>query len=441
MRPARMKVPLASNEPRARLGLILAMLAISNVAACDSELAQPIQSTSPQPHERATPSGFDPVTIDDEFTNIAREEIPGFGGMYLENGAQVILLTDLSQSAAAIAHARLFRALGEREFAVEVRLVEYDFPQLVTWKDQLRASARALITFIDADERENAVTVEAATEEDIRLVELIAKELNIPDRALRTSLGGAIQFDATLSDAFSPIPGAVKFGSLVSECSAGVPAEFVFGGEYGIITASHCSEYEWGWDGGEWYQPSWTTHPIDVGYEYVDPDPQNGERNSDVSFVRLYSVFDYQIGRMARTYLSSTTIDPAYPVWSINAALPYAYDGDSVNITGYATGWRYGRITHTCADAVGYRADGTGPVWFLCQETANYPSGAGDSGAPIFTGSSALSKSRATFVGIHSGRRQSGSTTEAVLSPLENIEADLGDLYVCDPELTKWTDC
>lgn len=84
------------------------------------------------------------LTLDEEFSLLA-EQVPGFGGLYLdEEGTTHVYLQDLSR-------AREVQDLGER---VEVHQGAYDFRDLFAWKREVRdLMAEPGVLSLDIDER------------------------------------------------------------------------------------------------------------------------------------------------------------------------------------------------------------------------------------------------------------------------------------------------
>jgi hypothetical protein len=82
---------------------------------------------------------------------------------------------------------------------------------------------------------------------------------------------------------------------------------------------------------------------------------------------------------------------------------------------GRTTGWTQGKVTNTC---VNVGVSGTTIVQ-LCQNLVSARLGAGDSGSPVFKGSTNV-----TLSGILWGGNSSG--TQYVYSPISNIEKELG---------------
>lgn len=80
------------------------------------------------PAAQAQDEGTTPLTLDEEYARLA-EEVPGFGGLYLDpEGTTHVYLLDLSR-------AREVQDLGER---VEVHQGLYDFRDLFAWKEEVR---------------------------------------------------------------------------------------------------------------------------------------------------------------------------------------------------------------------------------------------------------------------------------------------------------------
>jgi hypothetical protein len=91
--------------------------------------------------------------------------------------------------------------------------------------------------------------------------------------------------------------------------------------------------------------------------------------------------------------------------------------GQTVNKVGRTTGWTQGLVTNTCVNT---GVSGSNIVQ-LCQTFVSAGVGGGDSGSPVFRGTSSV-----TLVGILWGGNSSG--TQFVYSPIANIEQELGAL-------------
>src|SRR5215213_3280089 len=145
-----------------------AVLAVLVTAACDtSELVNPEAAGSPTPSLSAAPQA-QIRTQDDEHARVARAEVPGFAGFYLEeDGTPVVRLVDLSQRGAAQRYLaqELTRAHGRANAPTEPVFLSaaYDFAQLKGWAEQVETLlARSDVFLVDVDEVNNRVHVGVA---------------------------------------------------------------------------------------------------------------------------------------------------------------------------------------------------------------------------------------------------------------------------------------
>ncbi len=78
-------------------------------------------------------------TIDDEFDRLAKEEIPGFGGLYFDEDLNpVIYLTDPNRRTDAERWVEEVQtALGSTGRTLVVRKADYYFSQLCRWRDMV----------------------------------------------------------------------------------------------------------------------------------------------------------------------------------------------------------------------------------------------------------------------------------------------------------------
>jgi hypothetical protein len=101
-----------------------------------------------------------PSILDQEYARIA-EQVPGFGGLYLDDrGTTHVYLQDLS-------YAREVQYLGER---VEVHQGDYAFRDLQAWKSEARGLlSRPGILALDIDEARNRLVIVAEAGYALRL--------------------------------------------------------------------------------------------------------------------------------------------------------------------------------------------------------------------------------------------------------------------------------
>jgi hypothetical protein len=122
------------------------------------------------------------------------------------------------------------------------------------------------------------------------------------------------------------------------------------------------------------------------------------------------------LGRIAKTTgpnNGSVTISGSLSITAEGAASV----GQTVGKVGRTSGWTTGKVTNAC---VNVGVTGTDIVQ-LCQNIVKSRVRGGDSGAPVFKGSSNV-----TLVGVLWGGNDPG--TEFVYSPITNVERELGAL-------------
>jgi hypothetical protein len=128
---------------------------------------------------------------EEPFAGVARQ-VPEFGGAYVDEGARrlYIWLTDTSDSILRQARSAVLDVLSG-EFAAYQAIAlqaKYSFLELTKWQDDITTRAGSLpgVVFVDADERNNRVTV--AVEDVGRYgpaVETEIARLGIPSDAVR----------------------------------------------------------------------------------------------------------------------------------------------------------------------------------------------------------------------------------------------------------------
>jgi hypothetical protein len=194
-------------------------------------------------------------------------------------------------------------------------------------------------------------------------------------------------------------------------------------GQNSFITNSHCTNTQGGTEGTRYWQPTQTGTPASIGTEVSDPGyfrNMNGCpggkrcRFSDASRVAYTQGTTFNLGKIARTTgpnNGSVTISGSFSITAEGSASV----GQTVNKVGRTTGWSRGRVTNSCVNVA---LKGTNIVQ-LCQNIVSAQAGEGDSGSPVFKGSTAV-----TLAGILWG----GSPGIYVYSPISNIERELGAL-------------
>jgi hypothetical protein len=414
-------------------------------------------ATTPEPVEEDTGMPEPPTktapNLNDHFAMVA-EALPDFGGMYFdEEGHLRVYVLDPDPGRTSQVRAVLGRVFGEELFVrsdnerrpvrrVEVYLVEgrYPFLQLLEW---FRAIDRVLdiegVWFKEIDERTNRLTIGI---EDLALeprVQSVLAEVGVPLEAVIIEETEPIEVHShSLVDHVRPSVG----GIIGLPCTVGFNA--IRGGVRGFVTNSHCTRQMGSVTGAQFFNHMGGGDHL-LGVEVVDPPywdcktwhlgPTRACRFSDAAFIRYDGRVTSSLGRIARTHFwrgpgqgpGDRFINHASPTFPIpsNANPPYPFKGEMVDKIGSRTGWTYGFVNKTCADAnTPGEFDGK-TIRLLCQDRANYTSDQGDSGSPVFL----WYGDRVQLLGVHVGRSGSNSW----FSALWNIREDIGAMTTHSP--------
>jgi hypothetical protein len=361
------------------------------------------------------------ATMDAELAAI-NDAIPGFGGMFVDfDGTLAVYL-------------QRDRGLRYRHaFGPGVRVLEgrWEFRQLADWRARLRPFlASSGIVHLDVDETRNRVRVGVDTGTPAgtrRALAVQLRALGIPRAAVDFVDAEPIVALQTLSDPFNPIPGGVEIHWSNFLCTLGFnvkrgpssdPAEACY-----FVTNDHCTDVQGSVTGTTYRQPAFGAL---IGVEILDPPFFSGGvcpvgricRYSDAALAEYFTATDCEFAKIARTFLGSTTIDPANPRWTIVAKVGSPLAGSTVAKVGRTTGWTENVVSQTCVDT---NVSGSN-ITRLCQSIVNAGVGGGDSGSPVFH--RRIPTSQAALGGILWGGNLAG--TLFVFSPVENIEKDFG---------------
>jgi hypothetical protein len=206
-------------------------------------------------------------------------------------------------------------------------------------------------------------------------------------------------------------------------CSLGFNA--IRNGQRSFITASHCTNRQGGVEATPYYQPLQSTAPVKIATEVSDPGYSSNKtgcpagyrcRFSDAARAAYASTTTSSLGKIAKTTgpnNNSITINGSFSI----TAEGIASVGQTVGKVGRTSGWTTGRVTNRC---VNVQLSGTNIV-LLCQNIVSARVRSGDSGGPVFKGSTNV-----ILTGILWGGDDAG--TLYVYSPMSNIERELGAL-------------
>lgn len=347
--------------------------------------------------------------------------VPTFGGFYLDDeGVPTVYLTDVRQRPAAEA------ALGASN--IRVLQGDYTYKELERWFTRVSPEALAVTgtVFTDLDEATNRVLVGVENARAAAAVKGVAARLGLPGKAVVVREVEPIYALATLRDAVRPVVGGLQINFPGFLCTLGFNA--VDGAENSFVTASHCTTTQGGVEGTPYWQPLSSMAGSFIGTEVEDPAYFTGGvcpagrrcRFSDAARAAYADGVDFALGQIAKTTRGkgSITIAGGFTITAEAATDPAV--GERVNKVGRTTGWTRGRVTNTCATVNVFGSD----ITQLCQAIVSAGVGAGDSGSPVFAGSTNV-----TLYGILWGGNLFGSSF--VYSPLKNIQQELGALATC----------
>ena len=357
--------------------------------------------------------------------------VPGFGGLFLDNGVPTVYLTDVSKRGAAERALSGFtqsRGLGPSE--IRVLKGRYAYGDLDRWSQAVSFEAfdQGGVVFVDLDEAANRVLVGVQRGGSHANIRSLAARLGVPAEALVVRETDPIVYAATLQDQVRPVVAGLQihFGNFL--CSIGFNA--MSGGQNSFVTASHCTNTQGGVEGTQYFQSLSSQPNSFIGTEVADPAYQRGGKGSgcpksrrcrfsDASRAAYAAGVPFTLGGIAQTSGpnngSITLTGTSFNITSEGDAVV----GDVVNKVGRTTGWTQGVVTNTCVNT---GVSGSNIVQ-LCQTFVNAGVGGGDSGSDVFglTGGSTV-----RLLGILWGGN--GAGTQFVYSPIGNVEQELGPL-------------
>jgi hypothetical protein len=295
-----------------------------------------------------------------------------------------------------------------------------------------RASAEVLAlpgtVFADYDERIGRLVFGVENASAIPGVRTALSRLGLASATYEITVTEPIVHMATLRDQWRPTRGGIQihFGQFL--CTMGFNA--VDGSEVSFITNSHCTNTQGGVEGTQYYQPTSSVNGTVIATEVEDPTyfrggacPRNKKcRYSDASRARYGNSANSQLGVIAQTSGPNNgdlTVTGTFSVGGKGSAAV----GTTVNKVGRTTGWTQAPVTRTCVNT---SVSGSN-IMQLCQNFVEKAGtqlvAGGDSGSPVFAGTSTV-----TLVGILWGGNSSGSLF--VYSPINQVEQELGTLAV-----------
>jgi hypothetical protein len=379
-------------------------------------------------------------SLDDRFAAVG-QEVPSFGGMFVNDRTDVLHVYLSNPSAAASAEEALRQAFPGEGLPQELQVhrARFSFQQLSAWHERLSASVLGLrgVVLTDIDDAKNRLTVGVKNADGRARVERRLGARGIPRGAVSIEQVAPIKTD-NLRARHRPLVGGLQITRRISStseslCTLGFNA--VRAGVAGFVTNSHCTRIQGGVESTVFHQNTTFTSGNRVGVETVDRTYFTGGacpaarrcRFSDSAFVRRDSGVTASRGRIAAPANFNTVAwngTSRYRLVSEGNALV----GDIVRKVGRTTGTTRGDVIGTC---VNVNVSGSN-ITQLCQTLANYASAGGDSGSPVFSNLNSPQQLDSRLRGIHWGG--GGGTT--VFSPINGgvqRASELGPLTNCAP--------
>lgn len=376
-------------------------------------------------------------TFDDALARL-NEDVPGFGGLFVDEMGRLTLYLVGGEEELPLARARLLPKLfrGDQRIARDIPLralpAQFSFSELKAWADRLVGPVLSLPGAIltDIDEASNRLRIGVENTEAAKRVEEELIRLGIPSEAVIVEEMEPILLLTTLRDRVRPLQGGLQINFPGFLCTYGFNATRL--GVSGFVTNSHCTSTQGGVENTPYWQPLQNGDTF-IGTETVDPLYTRTKcprtlrgrvcRYSDSAFAQLATT-EFSRGFIEQTSaIGSLEIVGSFRIISESSGLT----GQTINKVGRTTGWTQGAQTNTC---VNVSVSGSNIVQ-LCQnivEASSVIVGPGDSGSPAFR---IQSGSDVALVGILWGGNQSG--TLFVYSPISNIQRsdELGSLTTC----------
>lgn len=198
-----------------------------------------------------------------------------------------------------------------------------------------------------------------------------------------------------------------------------------------FLTAGHCSGSVWG-TAGNW--PVYQHNSDRVGQEYITAPvvsypnwrcPSAAKSpctEADVLAIRYDDTVAVQYGNVANVD-GSRNITGTY---NVQGTISGVLNGQSITKVGATTGKTTGTVQATCVDISYSTFHHPGSVWLLCAQRANYSSGNGDSGAPVFRPYQANDQYTPAIAGLHSALDVAGNR---YFTPISRIDMVFGSEF------------
>jgi hypothetical protein len=252
--------------------------------------------------------------------------------------------------------------------------------------------------------------------------------LGVPATEYEIQLTDPIHFMSdNLRSEHRPVVAGIQLHWSNYVCTLGFSVNHAGGRSF--ITNSHCTDNQGSTGNTQYNQPSRTASPDAIAFEADDPTYWRGGgcsrgkvcRYSDAARALYVAGVESQ-ARIARTTginSGSLIVDGHFSITGQNNSST-TFSGTMQKV-GRTTGWTSGNVTNTC---VTVNVSGSN-IQLLCQTIVQNPGTmivqGGDSGSPVFTGSSNV-----TLQGILWGGNSAGDLF--VFSPFKAVQDELGSM-------------
>jgi hypothetical protein len=394
----------------------------------------------------APPIGVGPAVPERPSVAISRR-VPQFGGMFIAaDRALQYYVTDTSPAVLKSAESAIHEFMGASRIpAAGIRAVQgqYSYTQLREWHQRHRLISLAIpgVVMTGIKESQNRLMIGIERPEVRSDVERALNGVGVPTAAVSFQVMEADSpLTATLQDRTRPLEGGIQISNGSGPCTLGVLA--VRNSVAGFLTASHCTKIQGGVESTVFHQPAMvnsTTASSQIGVELLDPPYTTGDpdcpsgkecRYSDTAFVKRAAAADMPLvtadfGYIAMPADSSLEIIGKF---HIEGKVLFPAEGETLSKVGRTTGFSEGQVIDTCVDML---EKGTNIVLF-CQDRVQAKSAGGDSGSPVFSGSSALLPPGGTPGANLYGILWGGNSSHTIFdfSSLGNILIEIGWITV-----------
>lgn len=342
-------------------------------------------------------------------------EVPGLGGVFKENGKIIVLVPQTAVSATVMAGLARASSLltvdpitrgniarGER---IELRPATYSFSQLIVWEELVGGAMNRSghISFTDADERTNRVSIGITSDQYRGEVVAAAQKTGVPVDAIDIQVRPLERPMSTLRSKWNSSSNPTKGGVQIANAGSGIctlgwnvhrgPDFPDDGAEEGFFTTGHCV---YGQPGAGITGPIYQPLSTQIGYITQNPAWNVSNALCDYAYCTqvdaMYVTYDdpsissKTLAQTSSVGLSNTNGSITYSgIWANLTGTNYSFFvGDYVDKMGRTTGWTRGTLYATC-QKTNVGASGYSSWTVLC---ANKVSGAafgqGDSGGPVF---------------------------------------------------------